>query len=107
MFVDEHSITRHEHPADDERHWKNGETCCHDCRRVWRGNRQGHCANCCEHFGSIGAFDAHQALDRASGPHCLGDWRGRLRGNKNKEQLVEVRDDFGPYWDWKPAEIVH
>jgi hypothetical protein len=33
---------------------------CPKCGRTWNGSSACHCAGCCEHFGSLSAFDRHR-----------------------------------------------
>lgn len=33
---------------------------CPKCHRKWTGSSTCHCAACCEHFGSLSAFDRHR-----------------------------------------------
>jgi hypothetical protein len=38
---------------------------CLDCGRQWTGRAEAHCASCCNHFTSDGAFDRHLASVRS------------------------------------------
>lgn len=76
---------------------------CRDCGRQWTGGAECHCAGCCEHFGSVTAFDRHQADGRCRDPRDV-------KGRDGSPRLFVVERRHGPTWVTKlrgPERLPH
>lgn len=64
---------------------------CRDCGREWTAAGECHCCGCCEHFGSVTSFDAHQDADGCHDPRTLSRKDGTPR-------MFAVRTPQGVTW---------
>jgi hypothetical protein len=75
---------------------------CQKCERRWDGLTEAHCATCCAHFGSTGAFDLHRVgrihpYDPALDTRCCGD-PATLTSRTGRLLLVAALRASGTVW---------
>lgn len=70
---------------------------CEKCHRSWRGLAEGHCDNCCRHFGGDTAFQAHIADGICRDPSVLKTKGGkpRFRPIERIDGIVWVKAESG------------
>lgn len=69
-------------------------THCQGCHRSWTSKAQSHCSECCRHFGSDSAGDAHRRGDRCVDPAGVERFDtadGLIWGGRDPEAMADLR----------------